>query len=95
MFYTKRDASDEIVRYKVQLVAKGYSGQSAFQRDIYPLAKFITIRCIFAIRVAMEWNIHHKNVKTTIFNKILKVKIYMNQPEGFVEEGKKHTVYKL
>jgi hypothetical protein len=35
------------------------------------------------------------NVKTAFLNGVLEVVIYINQPEGFVQEGKKHLVCKL
>ena len=35
------------------------------------------------------------DVKTMSFNKMLEVEIYMDQLEGFVDEGNKHLVCKL
>ena len=59
LFRTKRDALGEIIRHKVQLVAKEY-----FQVDgvdinetFVLMAKFITIRCIFTIIAAINWEI--------------------------------------
>lgn len=34
-----------------------------FDKTFASVAKFIVIRCILAIRVAMDWEIHQINVK--------------------------------
>ena len=59
------------------------------------VAKFITIICILALRAAMNWKIHQMDVKTTFLNRILEVEIYMDQPEGSIQEGKGDLVCKL
>ena len=56
MFLTNRDALGEIIRCKVQLVAKGYFPMAGvdFNKIFALVAKFITIRCILAIETAMD-----------------------------------------
>jgi hypothetical protein len=97
MFRTKHDASGNIIRYKARLVEKSYSQMTGvdFDETFAPMAKFITIRLILAIAAAMDWEIHQIDVKTAFLNGVLEVVIYMNQPEGFVQNGKKHLVCKL
>ena len=56
------------------------------------MAKFITIMCSFAIRAAMNWEIHQLDVMIAFFNGVLEVEIYIDQPEGFVQEGKMNTL---
>ena len=48
-----------------------------FNEIFAPMVKLITIRCILAIKVAIDWEIHQMDVKTTIFNGVLKVEIYI------------------
>ena len=82
----------------MQLVAKGYYQVAGvdFNETFAPMAKFITIRCIIiALRAAIVWEIHQMDVKTIFLNGVLKVEIYMDQPEGFVQERKKHLMCKL
>ena len=43
----------------------------------------------------MDWEIHQINVNTLFLNGKLEVKVYMDQLEGFVQEGKEHFVFKL
>ena len=59
MLCTKNDALGKIIRYKVRLVENGYSQVAGvdFNETFVLVAKFITIRCIFAIRTTMNWEI--------------------------------------
>ena len=82
---------------KTRLVTKGYSQMATvdFNETFAPMAKFIIIRNTLAIGTAMDWEIHQMDVKTTFVNEIFKVKIYMDQLEGFVQEENEHLVCKL
>lgn len=55
-----------------------------FNKIFALVAKFITIRCIIAIGRAMDW----EKRKCNIFNGVLEVEIYMDQPKSFVQEEK-------
>ena len=59
MLHTKNDALGKIIRYKVRLVENGYSqvARVDFNETFVLVAKFIIIRCIFAIRTTMNWEI--------------------------------------
>ena len=56
MFRTKRNATSGIVRYKARLVSKLYFQVVGvdFNMTFVLVAKFITIRCILALGVAMR-----------------------------------------
>jgi hypothetical protein len=97
VFRTKRDASGHIVRHKARLVAKGYSQVEGvdFNETFAPIAKFTTIRCMLAIGAAMDLEIHQMDVKTAFLNGELEEDIYMDQPQGFMQDGKEHLVCKL
>jgi len=97
VFRTKRDASGNIVRHKARLVAKGYSQVAGvdFNETFAPVAKFTTIRCILALGAALDMEIHQMDVKTAFLNGKLEEEIYMDQPQGFAQEGKEHLVCKL
>jgi hypothetical protein len=53
------------------------------------VAMFIIIRCILALGVALDWEVHQMDVRTAFLNETLEVEIYINHPEGFVQEGEK------
>ncbi len=97
VFCTKRDASGHIVRHKARLVAKGYFQVEGvdFNETFASMAKFTTIRCMPAIGAAMDLEIHQMDVKTAFLNGELEEDIYMDQPQGFVQDGKEHLVCKL
>ena len=97
VFCTKRDATGNIVRYKARLVAKGYSQVEGvdFHETFAPVAKFCTIRCMAAIGAAMDLEMHQMDVITAFLNPNLDVVIYMDQPKGFVQEGREHLKCKL
>jgi hypothetical protein len=97
VFCTKRDASGHIVRHKARLVATGYSQLEGvdFNETFAPVAKFTTIRCMLAIGATMNLEIHQMDVKTAFLNGELEEDIYMDQPQGFVQDGREHLVCKL
>src|SRR5579875_989961 len=97
VFKTKKDALGNVMRYKARLVARGFSQVEGvdFHETFAPVAKFTTIRCILAIGAAMDLEIHQMDVKTAFLNGELEEDIYMDQPQGFVEEGTQHLVCKL
>ena len=97
VFRTKRDALGNVVSYKARLVARGFSQVEGvdFHDTFAPVAKFTTIRCMLAIGAVMDLEIHQMDVKTAFLNGELEEDIYMDQPQGFVEEGTQHLVCKL
>ena len=97
VFSTKRDALGQVVRYKARLVARGFSQVEGvdFNETFAPVAKFSTIRCIVALGAAMDMEIHQMDVKTAFLNPKLEEVIYLDQPQGFVQEGKEHLKCKL
>jgi hypothetical protein len=64
---TKRNGSGGIVRHKERLVANRYSqvARVDFNETFGPVAKFITIICILAIRATLDWEIYQMNVKAS------------------------------
>ena len=96
VFKIKRNADGSVERYKARLVAKGFSQTEGvdFNETFAPVAKFNSIRAILAIAAA-EGATVHQLVKTAFLNGDLDEEIYMKQPEGTVEEGKEHLVWRL
>lgn len=86
-----------VVRQKARLVAKGYSqvGGIDFNETYELIAKFTTIRTIVAIGAVMDLDIYQMDVKTTFLNRELQKDIYMDQTQGFVQQGKEHLLCKL
>jgi hypothetical protein len=97
VFRTKRDAHGNIVRYKARLVAKGFTQVEGvdFHETFAPVAKFTTIRCMVALGASLDLEMHQMDVKTAFLKPTLKEEIYMDQPQGFAQEGRQHLKCKL
>ena len=90
----QKNSLGAIVRCKARLLAKGCFQVAGvdFNENFALVAMFITIRCILTFGTIMDLDIYQMDVKVAYFNGILEVEIDMDQPEGFVQEGKK-TLY--
>jgi hypothetical protein len=97
VFKKKLRPDDTIERYKVSLVAKGYTqkeGEDFF--DTYsPVARLTTIRVLLSLAASYSLIIHQMDVKTTFLNGELEEEIYMDQSDGFTANGQEGKVCKL
>jgi len=96
VFKIKHGVDGEVERYKARLVARGFT--QAFGVDYTEtfalVAKFVLIRYILALTTIEDMEIHQMDVKIACLNGDLEEEIYMEQPEGFTQEGE-HLVCKL
>ncbi|KAG8500580.1 hypothetical protein CXB51_002706 [Gossypium anomalum] len=84
-------------RYKVRLVAKGYSQipRVDFTNMFSPVVKHSSIRALLGIVAMHDLELEQLDVKTAFLYGELKKDIYMQQPEGFTVSKKKDYVYLL
>jgi hypothetical protein len=96
VFKIKHGVDGEVERYKARLVARGFTQtfEVDYNKTFAPVVKFVSIRCILTLAAIEDMEIHQMDVKTTFFNGDLEKEIYMEQPEGFTQEGE-HLVCKL
>lgn len=92
---TMNDGSAE--RYKARLVAQGCSQKFGVDYDetFCPVVRFESIRTVLALASQKKMKLHHMDVTTAFLNGALMEEVYMKQPDGFVEQGKKDLVCKL
>ena len=97
IYKIKRNVSGEITRYKARLVAKGFSQIKGidYEEVFSPVARAESIRIIIAMTAQFKWNLLHLDVKSAFLNGHIEEEIYVDQPEGFVKEGKDDCVLKL
>ena len=50
---------------------------------------------LVALATKYNWRIHQLDVKSAFLNGDLKEKVYLVQPEGFVQKGQEHLVCRL
>src|SRR6266576_1199903 len=76
------------VRYKVHLVAKGFSQAYKLDFDVtfVPVARLASFRLLVAIANQFELSMHHMDVTTAFLNGTLTENIYMEVPEGISHE---------
>ena len=97
VFKVKHSSSGEVERFKGHLVAKGYAQKHGLDYDetFSPVVRFSSIRALAAFAIQNDMQIHQMDVVTAFLNGELDEKIYMEQPEGYVQAGKEHLVCKL
>ncbi len=96
MFQIKHGVDGGVERYKARLVARGFTQTFGmdYNETFAPVVKFVSIRYILALVTIEDMEIHQMDVKIAFFNGDLEEEIYMEQPEGFTQEGE-HLVCKL
>jgi len=97
VFKTKRNANGEVEIYKARLVAKGYNQREGidFKETFSPVSTKDSFRVVMALVAHFDLELHQMDVKTAFLNGDLFEDVYMDQPDGFIESGKRHMVCKL
>jgi hypothetical protein len=97
IYKLKFKSDGSIDKYKVRLVAKGYSQTQGIDYDetFAPIGKLNTMILLIALATKYHWKLHKLDVKSLFLNGELKEEVYLTQPEGFVEQGKEQLVCKL
>lgn len=97
IYKTKRDENGEVVKHKTRLVAKGYSQREGVDyTEVYaPVERLDTVRTIIALAASRRWNVYQLDVKSAFLHGNLKENVYVEQPKGYQQKGKEHTVYQL
>lgn len=97
VFKTKLNPDGSICKHKARLVMKGYAQQYGvdYQETFAPVARYDTIRLLIALAASNSWQIHQLDVKSAFLNGFLAEEIFVEQPDGYVVQGKEDHVYLL
>ncbi|KAM1025812.1 hypothetical protein ACFX2C_038921 [Malus domestica] len=97
VYKTKLNLDGSIQKHKARLVAKGYTQKPGidFNETFALVARLDTIRTLIALAAQKGWKLWQSDVKSVFLNSVLKEKVYVDQPDGFVIKGAKDKVYRL
>ena len=90
-FITSNEMADQVERYRARLVVKGYAQKEGvdFNEIFSPIIRLTIIRVVWTICVAFDLHFKQLDVKTIFLHEELEEEVYMLQPKGFKEQGKK------
>jgi hypothetical protein len=81
LFKFKFNVDDSIYKFKVGLVAKGYSQKQGidYEDTFAPIAKMNNIRLIIALAPKYNWKLYQLDIKSSFLNGELKEDFLFNQ----------------
>nr|GEV16694.1 retrovirus-related Pol polyprotein from transposon TNT 1-94 [Tanacetum cinerariifolium] len=93
----KKDEDQTVIRNKAQLVAKGYAQEDGidFEESFTPVARLEVVRPFVAYAAHKSFPIYQMDVKMSFLNGPLKEKVYVAQPDGFIDPDNPKKVYRL
>ena len=97
VYKLKKGVDDTIPKYKVRLVAKGFSQKGGIDfHEIFSLVvKLVSFRILLALVALYDLELEQLDVKTTFLHGDLDEEIFMEQLEGFIQNCNKRFVCKL
>jgi hypothetical protein len=90
VYKIKHDSKENIDRFKVRLMAKGFTQREGihYNEAFSPVSSKDSFRIIMALMAHYDLELHQMDVGTTFLNGDLYKNVYMEQPRDFVIEGK-------
>lgn len=97
VFRVKTNELGEVEKYKARVVAKGFSQVEGVDYDqtFSPTVRFESIRQLVAMGASKGMKMHQMDVTTAFLYAPLEEVVYMEQPEGTVEEKNQGKVMRL
>nr|GEY29513.1 hypothetical protein [Tanacetum cinerariifolium] len=88
LFKKKTNKDGAVHTYKARLVVKGFTQTPRidYEETFSPVADIRAIRILIAIAAFYNYEIWQMDVKTAFLNEYLNEEVYMEQPEGFVNQ---------
>jgi hypothetical protein len=97
IFYIKFKMDGQVDKYKAHLVKKGYSQfLGIYYIEIFShVVKLSSLSILIAFGVEYDYEVHQMDIKIAFLNGELEGKIYMRQPQCFIQTNKNNFVCNL
>ena len=97
VFTTKHRANGTLERYKVRLVAKGYTQthEIDYQETFALVAKMNIVRILLSLATNFDWPLQQFDVKNAFLHGDLEEELYMELPPGFIKDSMRKKVCRL
>lgn len=84
------------IQVQSKIVVKGYAQLLGvdYGDTFAPVARHDTIKFLVALAAKLNWKLYHLDVKSAFLNGILQDEIFIEQPQGFIINGKADMVCK-
>ena len=91
VFRNKLDENGELIRNKARLVYKGYVKEEGMDNgDTFShITRMEGVRTLLSYASYKGFKVYQMDVESTFLNGILEEEVYIEQPEGFVDENNK------
>ena len=66
-----------------------------YKETFTPVARLNSLRLLLVLAAIFDWDVHHFNIKLAYLNGHLNEELYMDQPKGFLAQGKENKVCRL
>ena len=97
MFAIKFTPDGSVARLKAHLVAKSYTRTYGvdYSDTFSSVAKLTFVRLFISLAASYDWDLHQLDIRNVFLHGDLQEEVYLEQPPGFVAQGKIGKVCRL